>query len=138
MTAFLLDTNIVSAILRKDTALEKRLQETVPAKDQVWLSAVVYYESKRGLLKRDAKKQMQAFETLVTRFEWCEVIQEDWDQAAQLWVERSNVGRPIEDAELLIATQAKRLNVILVTDNEKDFDGLGITIENWRGSKTVR
>jgi tRNA(fMet)-specific endonuclease VapC len=77
MTAYLLDTNIVSAILRKDGAVEGRLRQTVPAKDRVWLSAVVFYESKRGLLKRDAKKQMQALERLVGRFEWCDVLQED-------------------------------------------------------------
>lgn len=132
MTAYLLDTNIVSAILRKDKVVERRLQDTVPAKAQVWLSAVVYYESKRGLLKRDAKKQMQAFETLVARFEWSDVIQEDWEQAARLWVACSNAGKPIEDADLLIAAQAKRLKAILVTDNEKDFDALDVSIENWR------
>jgi tRNA(fMet)-specific endonuclease VapC len=132
MTAYLLDTNIVSAILRKDAAVEKRLQGTVPAKDQVWLSAVVYYESKRGLLKRDAKKQMQAFETLVARFEWCDVIQEDWELAARLWVACSNAGNPMEGTDLLIAAQAQRLKAILVTDNEKDFDMLDASIENWR------
>ena len=137
MTAYLLDTNIVSAILRKDGAVEGRLRQTVPAKDRVWLSAVVFYESKRGLLKRDAKKQMQALERLVGRFEWCDVLQEDWELAARLWAERVKAGRPIEDADLLIAVQAKRLSAILVTDNEKDFDGFDVMVENWRGSKTA-
>ena len=59
MTAYLLDTNIISAILRKDVMVEERLRQTVPAQDTIWLSAVVFYESKRGLLKRDARLCMQ-------------------------------------------------------------------------------
>jgi len=31
--------------------------------------------------------------------------------------------------------QAKRLGAILVTDNERDFDGLEVQVENWRKSK---
>jgi predicted nucleic acid-binding protein len=54
-----------------------------------------------------------------------------------LWAERAKAGRPIEDADLLIAVQAKRLRAILVTDNEKDFDGFDVMVENWRGSKTT-
>jgi tRNA(fMet)-specific endonuclease VapC len=138
MTAYLLDTNIISAVLRKDAVLEERLRQTIPARDEIWLSAIVFYESKRGLLKRDARKQMQALDHLVARFEWCDVLREDWEPAAQLWAERFQVGRPIDDADLLIAVQAKRLGAILVTDNEKDFDGLGVEIENWRGSTKAR
>jgi predicted nucleic acid-binding protein len=83
-------------------------------------------------LKRDAKNQMQALERLVARFEWCDVLQADWEHAAYLWAERAKIGRPIEDADVLIAAQAKRLGAILVTDNEKDFDDLSVQIENWR------
>ncbi len=132
MSAYLLDTNIISALLKKQDIVERRLRETVVMKEQVFLSAVVHYEAKRGLLKRDARNQMQALEHLVARFEWCDVIQADWELAARLWVERSKIGRPIEDADLLIAAQAQRLGAILVTDNEKDFDDLGVKIENWR------
>ncbi|MBM3131363.1 MAG: type II toxin-antitoxin system VapC family toxin [Chloroflexi bacterium] len=132
MTAYLLDTNIISALLKKQDAAESRLRETVATKELVFLSAVVHYEAKRGLLKRDAKNQMQALERLVARFEWCDVVQADWELAARLWVERAKIGRPIEDADLLIAAQARRLGATLVTDNTDDFDDLGVTVENWR------
>lgn len=135
MTVYLLDTNIISAILRKETMVERRLRETTVAKDMVVLSAVVYYEARRGLLKRDAQKQMQALEQLFRRFEWCDLLQADWEEAAQLWAKRASQGAPIEDADLLIAVQTKRLNAILVTDNEKDFEGLGVKTENWKKGK---
>ena len=135
MTAYLLDTNIISALLKKEDIVERRLRDTVALKEMVFLSAVVHYEAKRGLLKRDARNQMRALEHLVARFEWCDVIQADWELAAHLWVERTQVGRPIEDADLLIAAQAKRLGATLVTDNEKDFDDLGVKVENWRAGQ---
>ncbi|MEW5720242.1 MAG: hypothetical protein AB1817_16585, partial [Chloroflexota bacterium] len=63
--------------MKKDDAVERHLRETVASKEMVFLSAVVHYEAKRGLLKRDAKNQMQGLERLVARFEWCDVIQDD-------------------------------------------------------------
>ena len=132
MKTYLLDTNILSAIIRKEAFAEQRFRQAVADDDVLLLSIVVFYQVKRGLLKRDATKQMAPFEHLVNQFAWCDVIQEDWEHAAQMWFERSKMGRPVEDADLLIAAQAKRLGAILVTDNEKDFTDLGVQVENWR------
>lgn len=134
MTTFLLDTNILSAILRKETTVEHRFRRAVADDDILLLSVVVHYEITRGLLKRDAKKQMVTFEYLANQLAWCDVIAEDWELAARLWAERFKSGRPLQDADLLIAAQAKRLGAILVTDNEKDFDDLGVKTENWKAS----
>ena len=135
MTSYLLDTNIISAVIRKEVPAEQALRRAVSREDTILLSAIIFYEVKRGLLKRDAKKQMDALEHLVGQFAWCDVAHDDWEQAAQLWAEREKAGRPIEDADVLIAAQAKHLGAILVTDNEKDFEGLGVKVENWRKSK---
>ncbi len=132
MTTYLLDTNILSAVIRKEARADQRFRQAVDDDDVLLLSVVVFYEIRRGLLRRDAKKQMVTLEHLASQLAWCDVIQEDWEQAAWMWVERAKSGRPIADADVLIAAQAKRLEAILVTDNEKDFDGLGITVENWR------
>ncbi|MCX7837887.1 MAG: PIN domain-containing protein [Anaerolineae bacterium] len=132
MTTFLLDTNILSAILRKDATVEQRLRQAIVDDDNLLLSVVVYFEIKRGLLKRDAKKQMATFEYLSNQFAWCDVIVEDWELAAHLWAERFKRGKPIVDADVLIAAQAKRLDAILVTDNIKDFADLGVKTENWK------
>jgi tRNA(fMet)-specific endonuclease VapC len=132
MTTYLLDTNVLSAIIRKETLAEKRFRQAVTDEDALLLSFVVFYEVKRGLLKRDAKKQMAVLDHLANQLAWCDVIQDDWEQAAQLWAAREKIGRPIEDADVLIAAQAKRFGAILVTDNERDFDNLGVRVENWR------
>ena len=132
MSTYLLDTNLVSGILRKEPTPTQRLRGAMVAEDTVFLSAVVYYESKHGLLKRDAKNQMDALEHLVGELVWCDVLRDDWEIAAEKWAARMTHGAPIEDADLLIAVQAKRSGATLVTDNEKYFDGLGVKVENWR------
>ncbi|MBI5301450.1 MAG: hypothetical protein HY868_04880 [Chloroflexi bacterium] len=69
---------------------------------------------------------------MIPKFVWHEVEPQDWARAAQLWSQRELDGRPIADADVLIAAQVKRLGAILVTDNEKDFDDLGLQVENWK------
>ena len=135
MTAYLLDTNILSLLLRRNAVVGQRAEAAFAANTVIVLSPVVFYEVKRGLLKRDAKKQMEFFERLIPKFIWQDFERHDWKEAAQLWASQMNQGAPIEDADLLIAAQAKRLGAILVTDNEKDFDDLGVKTENWREGK---
>ncbi len=132
MTIFLFDTNIISLLFRRNLEVERRAEVTFASNETVILSPVVLYEAKRGLIRRDAKKQMAFLDRLVSKFTWLDLARADWDEAARLWAERTRTGKPIDDADLLIAVQAKRLGAILVTDNEKDFDGLGVVIENWR------
>lgn len=132
MNSYLLDTNIVSLVLRRNQAVEQKLELVLSANDSVVLSPIVWYELMRGLLTRDAKNQQTFLAGLLLRFDYRDLDREDWQVAARLWAERSRMGRPIADADLLIAVQAKRLSAILVTDNEKDFEGLGVKTENWR------
>jgi tRNA(fMet)-specific endonuclease VapC len=129
---YLLDTNIISSLLRRERFVEQRIEKALAANATIVLSPVAFYETKRGLLKRDAKKHMAFFERLIPKLAWCDIERADWEEAARLWAEREKSGAPIEDADLLIAVLAKRLGAILVTDNEKDFEYLGVRVENWR------
>ncbi len=59
--AYLLDTNVLTGILKKDARIVNRLTEVLAADAQLILSPVVFYEIQRGLLRRDAKKQLGFF-----------------------------------------------------------------------------
>ncbi len=129
---YVLDSNIVTGILKKDARVVSRLRQALAANDLIVLSPVVFYEVKRGLLKKDARKQMGFFETIANTFQWNDLQRPDWDMAAQIWATATRVGRsPSSDADLLIATHARRLNAVVVTDNERHFAQLGVQIENW-------
>ncbi|HHH41637.1 MAG TPA: type II toxin-antitoxin system VapC family toxin, partial [Chloroflexi bacterium] len=122
---YLLDTNIVTAILRKNPQVADRLRAALASNARVFISAVVYYEIKRGLLKRDASRQLAAFEEMVRHLEWLDVERTHWDAAAALWAESRRAGAPINDADLLLAAQARQIRAVVVTDDD-DFDRLGV------------
>lgn len=92
---------------------------------------VVYFEIKRGLLKKNAAKQLQFFDNLISWCQWDDFTLEDWNVAAELWAQREVMGNPIEDADLLIAVYARQRDATLVTNNERHFAHLDLMLENW-------
>ena len=125
MTLYVLDTNIISLLLRQNTAIMMSFRQIVSADHIVLACPMVWYELRRGLLAQDAKGQMQRLEALFATFEWQDYTRDDWSMAASLWKQRRQLGLPISDADLLIAVFARNRNAVLVTDNEKDFAQLG-------------
>ena len=57
MTAYLLDANICSFILRKDPTPSKRLIQIEP-RHEIVLSALVYFELRKGALAKSAPKKL--------------------------------------------------------------------------------
>lgn len=131
MTLFVLDTNIISSLLRRNPLAVARLDVTTVPENTFIGCPMVWHEVRRGLLARDARLQMRLFEVLFTQFDWQDYSRDDWTLAAQWWANRRSAGRPIADADLLIAVFTYNRSAVLITDNEKDFAGLGVTVENW-------
>jgi tRNA(fMet)-specific endonuclease VapC len=129
--SYLLDTNILTGILKKDARVVAPLTAALADNARLILSPIVYYEIKRGLLKRDAKRQLNFFEQWVKTLWWEDVLRADWTMAAELWATETAQGRPPQDADILIAAQSRRLKATLVTANIAHFKFLGIWLENW-------
>ena len=55
---YLLDTNVVTQLLKRTPPVVEKYQRVLQQGEQFYLSAVVYYEVKRGLLHRGATKQL--------------------------------------------------------------------------------
>jgi predicted nucleic acid-binding protein len=132
MTEYVFDTNIMSWIIGLDESVIQRMNETVKPADSILLCPVVWYEVRRGLLAKDARNQINRADIIFSTFMWQDYTQNDWAVAAVLWTHRRQLGLPISDADLLIAVFARNRNAVLVTDNEKDFAQLGVTVENWK------
>lgn len=131
MRHFVLDTNIVSLIVKREVTVVNRFDTQVTDDDVLLGCPVVWYEARRGLLANDARSQMARFRNLFESFTWQDYTQDDWTLAAQWRANRRAVGRPIADADLLIAVFTYNRNAVLITDNERDFAGLGVSVENW-------
>lgn len=131
MTNYVLDTNIVSFILREDATVKASFRRASTPQSQFLGCPVVWYEVRRGLLAQNATRQLMRFSALFSTFTWQDYTLRDWELAAELWAQRRAQGRPAPDADLLNGVFARNRDAVLVTDNEKDFVGLGLTIENW-------
>jgi tRNA(fMet)-specific endonuclease VapC len=131
-TCYVLDTNIFTAILRKEPKAVEQAEKALATNAEFLLCPVVFYEVYRGLLHRDAKRQLSFYLQFVTGFTWDDLDREDWRAAAQRWADLRRGGYAVDDADLLIGTYAARRNAIVVTHNTKDFIPLGVPVENWR------
>ncbi len=130
---YLLDTNALTQLLKRTPQVVGRYRTALERGEPVYLSAVVYYEVKRGLLHVGATNQLrQLDENFKDVLPWVTVPDAAWDRAAHLWADCRRQGRPHDDdGDLLIAAQAIALGAVVVTRNTRDFADLHVTVENW-------
>lgn len=128
---FLLDTNILIALSKQRTGLADRL-EGIPA-EAVLLSSVVVAEIEYGIAKsRRRAHNRKVFDALLSGFR---VLAFDAAAAGLYGPIRADLerrGRLIGPYDLMIAAQAKSIDVVLVTDNVREFRRVdGLKIVNW-------
>ena len=134
MSGFLLDTNVVSELRRGDRADPGvRQWFEAHAADQLWLSALVVGELRRGvelLRRRDAK----AGDVLGA---WLDgVTTEFGDRVLPITMEVCerwgvlNVPDPLPVVDGLMAATALEHDLVLVTRNTRDVERTGVQVDN--------
>lgn len=107
---YLFDTNVVTQLLRRNPRVVERYRHALERGEQIYLSAVVYYEVKRGLLHVRATKQLhQLDEDFRNVLQWAQVSDAAWDRAASLWAECRRQGKPHDDDGDLLSLQPRRI-----------------------------
>jgi tRNA(fMet)-specific endonuclease VapC len=121
---YILDTNIITAFNKDNAEIKRRLQEVVLYGGGIFISGIIYYETKRGLLDANATKQLEIFDGFCRKFEILFLdSREVFDRASEIYVDLKQRGELIKDADILIAAMALTENLTLVSD---DSDFLGI------------
>ena len=128
---YVLDTNVISDLSRNVSIVVANQDRKLQQGHSLVLCSPVYYESLRGLLKKNATVQIAGLNALKAAFDWQVVVEQDWLDAAQLCAMSDNKGKRFSDIDLLIAAIAARLNATLVSA-DADFEALPIKYENWR------
>lgn len=129
---YMLDTNIITAILKGNEKVIKKLQKLKIKENNIFINAISYYEIKRGLLARDATKQLDKFSLMCEIFD---IIFPDslqiFNKSAEIHATLRQTGQCVEDADIFIASIAISAGSILVTA-DTDFDKIKeINTENW-------
>src|SRR5690348_11926753 len=115
MRGYTLDTNIVTAHLKRNPVVRQRIRHAEATGHPVMLNAVSYYETKRGLLFASAQTQMMVFDQLWQAQGIVMFDQAALDRAAKIYADLRTVGQLIEDADLLMAAIALVNDLTLVT-----------------------
>ena len=131
MTHYLLDTNIVSDLVRNPQGrVTDRIRQVGEA--SVGTSIIVAAELRYGATKRGSTRITAQLEEILAVLEVLpfEAPADVTYGALRARLERA--GQPIGGNDLLIAAQALALGQTIVTDNEREFARIdGLAFENW-------
>lgn len=132
MKQALLDTNMLSYFLKGEDKVVGRVHNYLRYHSYLTFSIFIYYETKSGLLYRDARKQMQQFENLVEISDVIPFDEEIANTASEIYNSLRRKGALVASIDLLIGATAIYYGYVLITANTKDFRNMpGLHYENW-------
>jgi tRNA(fMet)-specific endonuclease VapC len=130
--SYLLDTNIcIYIIKRKPQAVIERLSQV--SLNQLFISAVTVAELEYGVRKSSfPDKNQSALNEFLAPFSLLAFDRKATIEYGIIRYELEKKGTQIGSLDTLIAAHAKSLDLILVTNNEREFSRVsGLRIENW-------
>jgi tRNA(fMet)-specific endonuclease VapC len=128
---YLLDTNILSSLLKQPAGTVARRIRTV-GEGTVCTSIIVACELRYGVAKKGSVTLSGKVEQMLSAIE---ILPLDEDADAHYGALRTTLekaGAPIGANDYLIAAHALALDLTLVTDNTGEFSRVpGLIVENW-------
>jgi tRNA(fMet)-specific endonuclease VapC len=132
---YLLDTNVCIAVMNgKSPLIERRLLKELSAGSELFVSTVATFEMWYGVAKSSRQLgNTQKLEAFVAG--WVTLLpfdEEDARIAGKLRFNMEAIGRPVGAYDLLIAGQAMRHGMTLVSANAKEFGRIeDLVWEDW-------
>lgn len=135
MTRYLLDTNIVSNVIKPKPSQALLAWLGAQTDDDLYISSLTVAEIQRGILEKPPGRKRAALDAWFAGREGPQalfagrILPFD-ERAGILWarlmVEGRAAGRPRSELDMIIAAVAGVNDCVIVTDNERDFLGLEI------------
>jgi predicted nucleic acid-binding protein len=132
---YLLDTNILSNIAKPAPSKALMAWMADQTDTDLFISSLTVAEIRRGVLEKPAGKKRDQLEAWFSGPEGPQALFADrilaFDEKAgliwaRLMADGKAKGRPRSGLDAIIAAVAEANGCIVVTDNEKDFDGIDI------------
>lgn len=131
MTRYMLDTNIISELIRNPQGkAAKRI--AAAGEDNICTSIIVAAELRYGCAKKVSERLLKAVEDLLDEIEILPLdVPADTEYGGIRW-ELEDAGKPIGANDLWIAAHAYTINATIVTANVDEFRRIrGLKVENW-------
>lgn len=135
MTRYLLDTNIISNVVKLQPSESLLAWMSTQRDEDLFIASLTVAEICRGILEMPLGKKRDALDTWFSGSEGPQALFVDRilsfdDNAGLIWArlmaEGKAVGRPRSGLDMIVAAVAAANQCVVVTDNEKDFAGLPI------------
>lgn len=131
MTGYLLDTNIISDLIRNPSGAAARHIEQVDFKD-IYTSIIVAAELRYGCAKKGSAKLTEKVENLLATIPVLPLEKPADAHYGRIRSELETAGQTIGMNDLLIAAQAYSLGLTLITDNLREFSRIQrLKVDNW-------
>ena len=129
---YLIDTNICIYIMyKRPKEIIKKFRQFEPG--EIGISTITVSELQYGISKSEHRKKNQLrLEEFITPLEILNYDEEAAWAYGDIRFQLEKRGRPIGPLDLLIAVQAASRDLILVTNNDKEFKRIKkLKVENW-------
>lgn len=128
---YLLDTNILSALLRDPKGRIAKRIETI-GDDAVCTSIIVASEMRYGVRKRGSLRLAEQVEAVLSAIPVLAFTSPADQHYGRIRNELELAGTPIGANDMLIAAQALARGLVVVTANDREFSRVqGLQVENW-------
>ena len=135
MTRYLLDTNIISNVVKPDPSESLLAWMAAQRDEHLFITSLTLAEIRRGILEKPNGKRRAALDAWFSGPEGPQalfagrILPFD-EKAGIIWAglmaKGRAAGRPRSGLDMIIAAVADANNCVVVTDNEKDFAGLQV------------
>jgi tRNA(fMet)-specific endonuclease VapC len=133
MYKYMLDTNICIYTIKNQPPQVR--EAFISHQDQMSVSTVTAMELIFGAEKSAApEKNLPVIESFLARLAVLDYDLRAAEHTGQLRAELQKIGKPIGPYDQMIAGHARSLGLIVITNNEREFDRVpGLRVENWAG-----
>ena len=132
MNSAVLDTDTLSGIMRRDVDAVSNAKQYLADHPKLTISIITRYEILRGLMAKNATAQVSNFDRLCANMEVFQSTDPIVVRAASLYANLRQTGKPIGDADILIAATCLENGHDIVTNNISHFSRIpGLVVRNW-------
>ena len=130
MTRYLLDTNIISNVIKPEPSQALLVWLGAQKDDDLFIASLTVAEIQRGILEKTPGRKRSALDTWFNGPDGPPALFAGrilpFDERAglhwaRLMADGKAAGRPRSELDMIIASIAAANNCVVVTDNEKDF-----------------
>ena len=131
MADYCLDSNVVSDILRGESAVIRHLETVRENDDVLFVPSIVYYEVVRGLKAAGKTRMLKDFQKFYDEAEHLSLDMNAIEKSVEIYLKlRKQI---IEDNDIYIAAISIVNGCTLVTANVRHFSRVeGLNFVNWR------